>query len=888
MPAFGARPELRAPMTEQIVSHYRIHEKLGAGGMGIVYKAEDIRLGRLVALKFLPDHSVRDPRALERFKREARTASALDHPNICTIYEIDEDQGRPFIAMQLLEGQTLRDCIGDQPVPLGTLLDWALQISDALQAAHAKGIIHRDIKPANIFITERGQAKILDFGLAKLTAIDLTGPGEATLSSTGPLTHTGAAIGTVAYMSPEQARGEPLDARTDLFSFGVLLYEMATGKQAFSGFTWAVTVHAILGQAPVSLNESVPGLPQRLQEIIDKCLIKNRDMRYQSATEIHRDLLKLKKDYESGKSLKSVRVATRWSPQRKMRLTMAAVAVIVLIAAIAWGPRLLRRLANSAAGQTMSGASLVPERKSMAVLPFAAVAGDTKITAFGKGLLENVAAKLSQLSANHDLEVVPARTLEDKKIETLADARKELGVNLGLTVSLEQANDLVRAAYSLTDAKSGKNLVGAQITAPVSDLFTIEDQIANGVAAALQISLRSEEKQAFGAHSTNQPEAYQYFVQGRGYLQDWRKPENLTSAEIVFKQALKIDPNFGQAEAGLGQTYWLKYQLGKRKQWIVPAQQACNKAVELGNAGTEGHMCLGLLEDGTGQYDKAAEQFQQAVQLEPANERAYASLAETYQHLNQPDKAEAAYKRAIDSRPQYWRGYNRLGTFYIAQAEYDKAAAMYRRATELDPENYLPWNNLGSALLYAGKDDEATPAFEKSIALRPSTDGYNNLAVAQFRLHRFKNSALNFKEALKFDDNNYQTWGNLGDAFYYGGDTSSAMDSYRKAIALAEPQLKVNPRNAGVLGDLASYYSMLGDRKQALSYLDRSLQLGPGDKDLLLNAAVVYNQLRETGVALEWLSKALAAGYSRSVIATGAPFDNLHDNPRYQALMQGK
>jgi|CZKD01.1.fsa_nt_gi tetratricopeptide (TPR) repeat protein len=874
-------------MNDQIISHYRIHEKLGAGGMGVVYKAEDIRLGRLVALKFLPDHSVRDPRALERFKREARTASALDHPNICTIYEIDDDQGRPFIAMQLLDGKTLRERIGDHPVPLGTLLDWALQITDALQTAHAKGIMHRDIKPANIFITERGQAKILDFGLAKLTAVDLMGSGDATLSSTGSLTHTGAAIGTVAYMSPEQARGEALDARTDLFSFGVLLYEMATGRQAFSGPTWAVTVYAILGQAPMSLNESMPGLPQRLQEIIDKCLIKNRDLRYQSAADIHHDLLRLKKDYESGKSLKSVRVATTWSPKRVLLLATAAAAVAVLVAAGVWGPRLLRRLAASQAG-TARSASLVPERKSIAVLPFADIAGDPKLTAFGKGLLEDVAAKLSQLSANHDLEVIPARTLEDKKVATLADAKKEFGVSLGLTVSLEQAGDLVRAAYSLTDAKSGKNLAGAQITAPVSDLFTIEDQMANGVASALQISLRSDEKQAFGAHSTSLPEAYQYYVQGRGYLQDPRKPENLTSAEIVFKQALKIDPNFGQAEAGLGETYWLKYQMGKQKQAIVPAQEACTKAVDLGNAGAEGHMCLGLLEDGTGQYEKAAEQFQQAMQLEPANERAYTSLAGAYQHLNQPDKAEETYKRAIAVRPQYWRGYSFLGTFYIAQAEYEKAAAMFRRATELDPESYLAFNNLGAALLYAGKDDEAAQAFEKSLALRPNRDAYNNIAVAQFRLHRFKNAVLNFKEALKIDDTDYQNWGNMGDAAYYGGDTTSAMEYYRKAISLAEPQLKINPRDAGVLGDLASYYSMLGDRKQALSYLDRSLQLGPGDKDLLLNAAVVYNQLHETGTALEWLSKALAAGYSRSVVATGAPFDNLHDNPRYQALMQAK
>ena len=876
-------------MNDQIVSHYRIHEKLGAGGMGVVYKAEDIRLGRLVALKFLPDNSVRDPRALERFKREARTASALDHPNICTIYEIDDDQGRPFIAMQLLEGHTLRERIGDKPVPLGTLLDWALQISDALHAAHAKGIMHRDIKPANIFITERGQAKILDFGLAKLTATDLTGPGEATLSSTGPLTHTGAAIGTVAYMSPEQARGEPLDVRTDLFSFGVLLYEMATGRQAFSGPTWAVTVYAILGQAPLSLNESVPGLPQRLQEIIDKCLIKNREMRYQSAAEIHRDLLKLKKDYESGKSLKSTRTAATWTPRRKMRIGIGAAVLLLVLAAGIWGPRALHRLAASGTGSALRQATLIPQRRSIAMLPLSAVAGDPKLTAFGKGLLEDVAAKLSQLSANHDLEIIPARTLEEKNVSTLGDAKKEFGASLGLTVSLSQANDLVRASYSLTDVNSGKNLAGDGITVPVSDLFSIEDKLTNGVATALAIPLRNEEKQALGAHSTMFPDAYQYYVQGRGYLQDPRKPENLTSAEIVFKQALKIDPSYGQAEAGLGQTYWRRYQMaGKQKQWIAPAQESCNKAIELGNAGAEGHMCLGLIEDGTGQYEKAAEQFQQAVQLDATNDGAYRSLAEAYQHLNQPAKAEEIYQRAISVRPQYWRAYTALGLFYIAQADYVKAEAMWRRAAELDPDSYIAINGLGVVLVYEGKDSEAAQALAKSIAIRPTRDAYNNIAVAQFHLHRFPESVHSYQEALKLDASDYQTWGNLGDSQYYGGDTAAAIDSYRKAIALAEQQLKVNPRDPGVLGDLASYHSMLGEREKALTFLDRSLELGHGDKELLLNAAVVYNQLHETGSALEWLGKALAAGYSRSVVATGAPFDNLHDNPRYQALMQQK
>jgi TolB-like protein len=441
-------------------------------------------------------------------------------------------------------------------------------------------------------ITTRGQAKILDFGLAKLTLPDSASSSEITVSVRDPLTHAGAAVGTVAYMSPEQARGEQLDTRSDLFSFGVLLYEMATGKQAFSGPTWAVTVHAILGQAPVSLSESMPGLPQRLQEIIDKSLIKNCDLRYQTAAEIHRDLLQLKKDYESGRKLKTTQTAATWTPQREVRLWIAVSVLLLLMGARVWGPGMRRWLATSRGGSSMQ-ASLLPERKSIAVLPIAANS-DQKLTAFGKGLLDDVAAKFSQLNANHDVEVIPARTLEDKKVATLADARKELGVTLGLTVSLDQANDLVRAAYSLTDARSGRNLAGDSITAPVSDLFTIEDKMTNGVATALQLPLRSEEKQALGARSTNLPEAYQYYVQGRGYLQDWRRAENLTSAEIVFKQALRIDPRFGQAEAGLGQTYWLKYQLGKQTQWILPARQACTKALDLGNAGAEGHMCLGL------------------------------------------------------------------------------------------------------------------------------------------------------------------------------------------------------------------------------------------------------------------------------------------------------
>jgi len=383
-----------------------------------------------------------------------------------------------------------------------------------------------------------------------------------------------------------------------------------------------------------------------------------------------------------------------------------------------------------------------------------------------------------------------------------------------------------------------------------------------------------------------QPAAYDYYLQGRGYLQALFKPENVTSAITMFDQSLKLDPNYGLAVAGRGEAYWRRYEDSKDKKWIASATSDCTRAVQLGNAGAGGHLCLGVLANGTGKYDDAVTEFRRAIELDPTTDEAYIGLAQTYTKLNKLEDAEKTFQRLILLRPQYYRGYSSLGTFYLQQAQYDKAAQMFQKASDLAPQSYALLSSLGGAYLYLGRDADAITMFERSIQIRPSPAAYSNVGTAYFRVRRFADAARNYQESIKYNDSTYYLWSNLGDSYHFNGQQEEAKKAYRKSLELALPQLQVNPNDASLCGDVAGAYAMLGERDHALKYLDRSLELGHGDKDLLFNAAIVYSALGENGVALEWLSKSLAAGYSPSVIRAAPMFDNLRDNPAFQQLLQ--
>ena len=862
-------------LTGTTVGRFVISKRLGAGGMGQVYGAEDTTLKRFVAIKRMAPQANSTDADRKRLLKEAQRSSALNHPNVGAIYDVVEHAGELWVVMEYIEGETLRHRL-KQPISTDEFFAIATQCCEGLQAAHEKGIIHGDIKPENIMIAAGNRVKILDFGVARRAWS--SNPNDAT-KSMETMTATG---GTPAYMAPEVLLQQRDDGRSDIFSLGLVFYEMLGGEQPFQSDSLATTVARIVHVNPPPL-KNVPG---PLSGVITRSMAKNPDARYPNAGALLDDLRRVQ---QGEKPRRAPSAAGDFHQYRMIAALAIVVTALIVGAAFFFGSRLRRSSRETGSHETGSHSAQTvggEQSATLVVLPFDAVSDDAKLTAFGNGLVDTLTAKLAQLSGNHPLQVVSAGEIRQKNVTSLAQAHQEFGADTGLHLGLQRSGDLVRVTYSLTDAKSGKVVKAGAADSPVTDPFAIEDDVTKAVAAALGFSLKADETRELAFHGTSMPDAYNYYTEARGYLEDAGKAANVDSAIILFEQALKVDPSYGRAEADLGAAYWQKYAAGKDKNFIAKSRQACSKAIDLGNAGAAGHICLGVLESGTGRYEDAVKQFQSAVELEPSNEDAYIGLGGAYERLGNRQDAENTYKKIVALRPNYWRGYNLLGAFYLRQAQYDDASKMFHKVVDLTPESYRGYANLAATLLYEAKYSDAIKPLQQSLAIHATADTYSNLGTAYYYQHRFPDAAQAYEKAVQLNDKDYANWGNLGEAYYLDGERPKARTAFERGIAIAKGELAVNNRDPELLRALAKYYAMVDDRADSLAFLAKALEQSKSDKDALFSAAAIYDRLGDKGLAMEWLGKALRAGYSPEMARQQPDLDNLHGDPRFEDLLK--
>jgi serine/threonine protein kinase/tetratricopeptide (TPR) repeat protein len=802
----GGRVEDPRQLVGRTISHYRVLAKLGGGGMGVIYSAEDSRLGRNVALKFLHE-GARDPAALERLRREARATSSLNHPHICTIYDIGEFEGEYFIAMEALEGQTLRERIAGKPLPLELLSEWGIQVADALEAAHIEGIIHRDIKPSNIFITNRGQAKILDFGLAKRTQRKIAEPARAANESTlslreEHLTSPGEAIGTVAYMSPEQARGEELDSRTDVFSLGCVLYEMATGQPPFTGSTSALLFDGILNQVPTPPSRRNPEIPAEVERIIHKALEKDREVRCQTAAELRADLKRLKRDTDSAKAA-SARHEVSDKPARSRRWVAVLAGSLVAILLVAVGLN-LEKIRGGLHG-TVEG----PRIGSLAVLPLENLSRDPEQEYFAEGMTDELITDLAKISA---IRVISRTSVMQYKgtQKSVGQIAKELGVDAVIEGTVLRSGNRVRITAQLVAAPTERHIWAESYERNLSDVLLLQNEVARTIAQQIRVQLTPQQQAQFATNRPLQPEAHEAFLKGK-YFANRLSPDGIDKAIHYFNEAINADPTYGLAYAEMAETYcWATaYQLLPAQEGLAKAKSAALHAIEIDATLGEAHNALAWVKYvHDWDFSGAEQEFKQAIHLSPGNANVHLWYGNYLAQAGRFDESITEMNTAQSLDPLSPVLGSLIATPLLGSRQYDKAIEQLHKAQELDPNLSLPRIFLQQA--YEGKGDFASASNE------------------------WRQVALGFGEKLEIVNARAEK---LRRGFTEGGERGY----WQTQLEFLKADSKQSPADSY---SLALLYARVGDQNRTFQCLEKAFQEHSQDLTLWLLTEPAFDPIR--------------------------------------------
>ncbi len=844
------------------VGPYEIVAPLGAGGMGEVYRANDSKLGRQVALKILGADLASSVEHLRRFEQEARAASALNHPNIISIYDIGRNEAVAYIVMELVEGQDVRTLTAEETLGLKQILRIACKVADGLAAAHDRGIVHRDLKPENIMVSSDGFVKILDFGLAKL--VTPWGAEETTLPHTTP----GAVFGTVGYMSPEQAAGRPTDFHADQFSLAVILYELIARRRPFERETAAETMAAIIREQPEPLSSLEPSVPPQLERIIERCLEKNPRERYGSTRDLARDLREVRDGLTAPSHTGRRSSAPGPAPVRRVKPALsiaAAVAILAGIGYVAWQNLHVPQPARSA--------------KSLAVLPFRDVSGTTDGQLFADGIAETISSRLTQSSA---IRVSPVNDASGSP----AQIAERHNADLLLRGSVQRSGDEVRVSYALVDPSDNTEVAADSATGPVMHIFAIEDGIADRVLQMLRVRSTTPPRRTTNTGLDSVADQATY-LEALGLISRAKDEKSVDLAIAKLQGLLTNARDSAVVNGTLARALATKFTMTRKRSVLDDASLYAERAVQLDKDVVEAHLALGVVRATTGHLNEAIDSYNRALALQPNSAEAYLGLGSAYDYSGRAADAERAFEKAIQLRPDWALAFNRYGGFCVSRGNYRKAAELYQRVIALNPDGYRGYVNLGAALQLLGRDDEAIKSYEKSIAVSPNQWAYSNIGTLRFSQRRYSEACTALEKATELAPNDFVIWANLGDSYRWTpGRSANAVTAYGKAIEAARAALEINPKNAAACSTIALSLAKTGKLDAAAKEIHEALQIDPTDKNVLYKAAVVAQLRGDSEAALSWLQRAVDAGYTTGELATDPELTSLTGRPEFVKLIQ--